>query len=171
MKFLEAYKDYIGDGSFNNVSEIDSDWVLKEPIKSGNDRCVLKNQEDVYDTYNNHIKTMQAHPEIFPKVKRLSKYRAAIERCNVHKAQSMFDKFLAKLPEEYSEIFTEVVFLMGGKLRDEILNYIKYNFLHDELCKKIYNFTLKVIAALGTCDFHMGNIGIDKKGELKLIDF
>ena len=86
MIYLEAYGDFIGKGSFNNVTEIDKDWVLKQP-KPRKDLEPDWKDIDIKGEFSRHIGTMKKYPEIFAQVKKLSDIRAAIERLDTKKAQ------------------------------------------------------------------------------------
>jgi hypothetical protein len=140
-KHFEDYKDYIASGTYNDVHEIDNDWVLKTPIKFKNHSKEMKQEFEgeggVLRYFKYQILLMKENPDIFPKVKMLSKNKAAIERCDTQKA----------------------------------LEYIKENLMDDHICKQFYDLILLIRDKLENPDLHIENIGVDKSGKLKLIDF
>ncbi len=180
MKFLENYKDFIGKGMYNKVSELDSDWVIKTPLnmKELNYHSItdmdFKNQKMVLNHFKNHIKFMKDHPKYFPKVKMLDKYRAAIERLNTEKAKEEIEDVVDILNNNFNLKLNKRYFLedtyRATKDSREILNFMKnYN---DDIVKKWYDFLIDIKNNLpDSLDIHSSNVGLDKEGNIKLLDF
>jgi len=178
FKYFEAYKDFIGKGCVHKVYEIDDDWVLKMPktIKEINaDEDEDYSKIDTLKRFKEDIITMKENPDIFPKVKLLSKNKAAVERCDTKLAQEQLKYFYSKIDFtiipyiKYNYFFNELIYATHRSR--EILNYIKYNLLNDPICKKFYDLIMLIRDKLVDVDGHNGNIGVDKNGNIKLIDF
>ncbi len=192
LKLFEKYEDWIGSGGFNVVSEIDNDWVLKEPLFK--EEIGLDSQIDIEKKYGKgmpgvlkhfkeHIITMKKNPDIFPKVKLLSKNRAAVERCDTDKGIEYYYHFFEKItkngylnmPGHYKYYNTRTFALLMGdlnsKLTKSVLRYIKDNFMDDKICKEFYLLINLISKKFRSVDFRPENLGIDKSGKLKLIDF
>ena len=182
---FEAYNDLIGQGIYNKVSEIDNDWVLKTP-KSPDERgesYLLTS--DVYEEFDSHIRIMQKHPQLFPKAKKLSKGRAAIERLNTEEAILQMDhvcKAMIKARPLYTGIenlkkfFFHKDWIIGEIFESDALLEM-LGSIDDPICKKWFNFItltkieLKDYTAENELYANSGNFGIDKQGNIKLLDF
>ena len=175
MIYLEAYKDFIKQGSSNKVTDIDNDWILKTPLKAGEGDHGLDNMSDILDKFNHHIETMKKYPQFFPEIKKLDKYRAAIKKMNTIKAK-----------EEINYIYYELYNLFPKRVSmEEFFDYIiieqpKYlnilNQFDNTICKKWCHFLIslknsKLFKENGYLDLHNDNFGIDKEGNIKLLDF
>ncbi len=175
MIYLETYKDFIGNGSYNKVYELDDDWVIKSPIMK--DYLLADyTTKDILEKFKDHIDTMKMYPDIFPKVKKLDKYRVAVERLNTERAK-----------EEINHIFEYLSTLsvydpIHFKNKNDILYKLIYgNYFNkqlkegDEICKKWFDFTTKVknsnLIKEQELDISEDNVGIDKEGNIKLLDF
>lgn len=179
MKFLEAYKDYIGNGSYNYVSEIDSDWVLKRPFKvdGGGGEHDMYDNKDVLAKFRDDYDIMFTHPKIFPKVKLLSKDRMAVERVDIYKAKLELEyiyKMLAhKIKDKkWSRDNNFKLFLIN--LYDDYYrtNYIELLNTDDDICQKWYRFLRELQKIkIPNLDLYARNIGIDKNNNIKLVDF
>ena len=67
LELFENYGDIISDGENNRshvVFSIDDDWVLKMPKKADKGET-----EYAIMDFNEHIRTMKTHPEIFLQLK------------------------------------------------------------------------------------------------------
>ena len=177
IKLFEEYKDFVGHGSYNKVTEIDKDWVLKTPKKHKElgrfAKDAFVDDKDLLDHFKYQIKTMKENPDIFPKVKMLSKNKAAVERCDTQKAKEWYSHLFDKLCKEFVITFR---YLLDELCRctnnsRKILEYIKENLLSDPICKQFYDLIMNIKNKLNNVDIHLGNIGIDQDGRLKLIDF
>lgn len=169
LKLFEAYKDFIGKGHFNTVSEIDDKWVLKMPRNFT--KIELK-------CFNYHINFMKKYTDIFPKVKKLDRYRASIEKLDTKTAMEEI--------EYISDILRNNIILDINVSRfsaikqlynssDEILNKFKEYGIsnNNKLVNKWYEFILKLKITLNQMrlDIHNDNFGLEKDGNIKLIDF
>jgi hypothetical protein len=181
-KFNENFGDYIDGGVEHDVYEIDDDFILKMPIKWNDGR----NKKDILK-FKNHINFMKNHPDIFASVKLLSPLRASIEKVDMNKAKeeteyvsSLINKKIHK--EIADNNFIKILF---ADIAPEVYN-IPNDFLEemfskidDPISKKWYNFLEKItnlfkdkILITGyKLDCHIGNLGIDKNGNIKLVDF
>ena len=92
------------EGMEHNISIIDDNWILKTPkkiqqINRGDKKFPPGNPTELtLIRFDKHINTMKHFPEIFPKVKRLSKFRAAIERCDMDKVTEELNYILNVVP-------------------------------------------------------------------------
>ncbi len=188
LKFFEEYKDFIGRGCYHITSEIDKDWILKVP------RCVLddgKCSTEELNDFSGHIETMKQFPDIFPKVKKLDKYRAAIERLDVKKAQNDLELLYNKIFDRFDFKRNKLLYMLFySDKSDELLKLLKtknkyYENIYD-IQLKWYKFLIKlkksdleqyiIDTGVGVSDYvvidlHGNNVGIDRKGNIKLIDF
>ena len=173
MRIIENYKDFVGSGAYNNVTSIDDEWVLKSPWKVGEGRHKYKNMKRILKKFDDHIWYMKRYPEVFPKVKKLDKYRAAIEKVNTDKAKEEVEhiykllyKYMSK--EQLTCEFLSVLYINNLNIREKLLNYP-----NDAIAIRWYKFIsfLQETFDWGPLDIHNDNVGIDKNGNLKLIDF
>ena len=190
---FEAYEDTIGSGGLNVVSEIDNDWILKEPkniynlsynVSKDIEKYYGKGMPGVLKYFREYIMKMKENPDIFPKVKLLSKNRAAIERCDTDTAIDYYYHFYNKItrngyldiPDYGKGYYTPHEFgLLIGKANSRftksILRYTKDNFMDDKICKEFYLLIKLISKKFKFVDFKPSNLGIDKSGKLKLIDY
>lgn len=170
------YKDFIASGVYNKVFNLDDNWVLKMPLnRINNDE--FNNQREVLKKFNDHIKIMKKYPDLFPEVKKLDPNRAAIEKC---------DTVTAKKEIEHIYYYLYDTFTFNKRVAmEDFLEYIMFQDKHylkllkdgDDICKRWSVFLNKILnSKLRTSeyfdlDIHFDNFGIDKKGNIKLIDF
>ncbi len=176
LKLFEEYKDKIGHGSCNVVTEIDKDWVLKEPktMNFTHDYSV-RNMKEILKKFQDDIKLMISHPDIFAKTKLLSKNRAAVEKVNIKQVKCETEYIYNTIKQNLNEYVYEYVyesemllFLYNNNDYLELLNN------DDEVCERWYNFIKKLqkyYYLWDDIDLYPRNIGIDKEGNIKLIDF
>ena len=170
------YKDFIDKGEWHEISYIDDNWILKSPLKK------RKSDYDGYDRlelFMYHIDIMSKYPEIFPKVKKLDKRRAAIEKLDVIKPGIEMDHIISILKKDgyiYALNRDNIVNILYRYQKE--LNLLKEYGLKDEICNRWYNFIILVKNSnlikdtiINKIDFNQGNFGIDKNGNIKLIDF
>lgn len=178
-------KDYgqeIGSGLEHKIFHIDDDFILKIPYWG----WMRSPGQDILNEFNEYIKFMKSYPEIFPDVKKLDKRRASIERVDINKAQSeiyhVYDVIMndKKMKDEMYERHGRdtIIHDLYNSTRPEVLQtldrlkqYGKRN--KDEIVLKWYNFIQKLKRTFKgrVLDIHAGNIGIDKHGNIKLVDF
>lgn len=181
MRIIEKYLDFIGKGAFNKVEEIDDDWVLKSYLKKGESEFVKDGNKELAKEFDQHINYMKSHPSVFPIVKRLDKYRAAIEKLDTKKAIEEM-KHVFNIVSEFDMGNNELEFSIficdlydGYGPYQEALDYLKdyCDFHEDKIATKWYNFIMKLRKELGQVglDIHSNNFGIDKNGDIKLLDF
>lgn len=175
MIYLEAYKDFVDNGSFNKISEIDDDWVLKTPLKVGeNDQDGFDNMKIILSTFDEHIRIMKKYTEVFPKVKRLDRYRAAVERLDTKKAIEEIAHVYSYIKPFFKQDMN-IIYFMNYILESDDLMRLLYK--GDNICKRWYNFfnmlrMHDIPDEIGIeLDLHDDNFGIDKKGNIRLLDF
>ena len=180
------YKDVIGKGIEHIAYHIDDNWILKIPKLPKYSSYGTKT-EFMISNFNNHINFMKAHPEICVKVKKLDKYRASVERVDVAKAKQELKhvynifKMIVRKYELWDDIQSDDIFILANIYNDtddeilpKIMEGLKLYAETDMIIKKWYEFLLKLFAEFPDrrfLDLHSGNIGIDKNGNIKLIDF
>lgn len=174
------YKDFINNGAWHEIYHLDDNWILKIPKKPDNSKFY---DENTLKDFHKHIKFMKEYPEIFPKVKKLDKYRAAVEKMDTDKAK-----------KEIKYIHNHIYGNMNGKISYiKIIEYLLYQDRYDDIellgeegdygtgvdpiCEKWYDFIMKLKDTFDpSCypyemDLHHDNFGLDKDGNIKLIDF
>ncbi len=187
IKLFDAYQDIAGKGSEHIAYEIDSDWILKIPLKS----YFYSNKERL-KKFNNHIRIMKKYPEIFVEVKKLDNYRASVEKVDTKRADEEIKYFYECLldfimdnrnDQQYLDFmdshinYKEVLFKM-------INSYFRFNRLYenfksnntDPIIIKWLNFIDKIknshlMLEADYIDAMSWNFGIDKNGNIKMIDF
>lgn len=187
LKLFEAFKDNLNPdkGKDHNIFEIDDEWVLKTPKMPGRLTKEQKKRKNLYGAqarlnhFKNHINIMMKYPEIFPKAKMLDKARAAVERLDT-----------SRIDEELEYIFSLQLFGASAHkiplmLRDmyytdgfyKFEQYVKDN-QDDHICTKWFDFVSRLRQCniekkegLGFIDLCEQNIGEDKNGVIKLLDF
>jgi hypothetical protein len=164
IKLFEDYMNFIGSGVDHEVYDLNDKWVLKIPSKHG----MPNYTSDILEEFDYHIKFMQKYPNFFPKIKRLDKYRAAIEKMDTNKAKEEISHLFNYLKYESNEgpIWT----IVNIDESDSDLEKLKNG---DDICKKWYSFIKELHNEFGKSAFELGidNWGIDKNGNIKLIDF
>ena len=168
---FEYKKNSSKDGTYNKVFFLDDDWILKEPLKGEEVNSDVTEIRDILEKFDNHIKIMQQYPEFFPKVKRLDKYRALIEQ-----TKHIFDEVGILLPKGYKNNVNLFLYYIINKSPQ--FDECRYSLsIGDKICKKWFKFFEKLrhselcIDNYYHLDLHQGNFGINKKGEIKLLDF
>ena len=169
---FEAYGDFIGKGFEHTVTDIDDDYILKCPTERG---------EGALEEFNFHIRIMQKYPTIFANVKRLSKYRASVEKLDIDRAKDELDYILKKVPYRIgTPITTKSGLLQSLYNKDRrLLGLKEYADGHNcSICQKWYDFFVRLKQSGleyetddGVIDLHQGNIGLDKNNNIKLLDF
>ena len=162
MKFIktfEEYKDNIGYGDEHVVSEIDTDYVLKEPYHL-----------NAKENFRNHIMKMKAHPNIFADVKLLSKYKASVEKLNTEKAIKDL-KYIKTIFEKY---VNDITIFDKDSIPYLMLNhYLNITPLNNKMWLKLNPVTIEWIKYVQdeTNNFvnNENNIDIVKKDYLELI--
>ena len=168
-KNYKNYKDYIDSGFSHNIFYIDDKYILKMPSDTDHQSLL---------EFDEHIKTMKKYPDLFPNVKKLDKYRASIEFVDVEKAKEEYRKiwyYIYNLSKTRIAEDETMEFLLDNPKYLEMLN-IEPADLDDAIILKWYKFLKKLhkselFKEQHCLDLHRGNFGIDKNGNIKLIDF
>ena len=160
-------------GATHEVVRLDDEWVLK----TFKPASVLRKQgfydpnitqKEALENFNEHIETMIKHPDIFPKVKRLDRYRVLVENCtggeNIDRELNSIR--MACFPYKYESSPVNSLYKDPKKLK--ILERSD-NPIH----QKWYNFIIRLREAFDglNLDLSDNNIGLDKYGNIKLLDF
>lgn len=179
---IHGYGEEIASGSEHKVFHIDDDFIMKVPYWG----WMRAPGQDMLKEFDYHIKFMKSHPDIFPDVKKLDKRRASIERVDINKAKKeiyhIFDVIMSdkNMSDEMFQRHGKDVIIhdLYNSSRPEVINtlerlkqYGKRN--NDDVVLKWYNFIMKLKKTFKdrVLDIHAGNIGIDKQGNIKLIDY
>lgn len=167
-------KKYLNRGSFHIVYTIDKGWILKVPSNTSSSGL---------EAFKKHIKFMEIHPNIFPKIRSFNINNAEIERLDTKKSEKLISHLYLIIQKFYKDLVnTSKIFLVSAMYmsnkKDEILKglkkYAKSN--NDIIIEKWCNFfeLLDVVFQdylEKAVDLHSENFGIDKEGNIKLIDF
>ncbi len=190
IKLFEAYKDIVGNGAEHIAYEIDDNWILKMP------RNKIKNERTIR-LFDRHIKIMKKYPEIFVGVKKLDKYRASVEKVDTEKADEeikYFYNYLIEFIKDDKNSFNAIMYftetyhgILYTLLNEnfsgtftELLIKLKKNAIENKdeiiikwcnLIEKIENSGLKTNDVVYSIDAYSRNFGIDKNGNIKMIDF
>ena len=175
------YMEKVGEGGEHVIYTIDDDFLLKMPIKDRDDESL--NPEKHFDNY---IKFMQQYPEIFVDIKKLDKRRASVQKVDIEAAKE-------EIKDLYNLITTTPKFKndtikIGGirmtidnlynirtpdmqELLEKLNNFGKFN--KNQLVLKWVRFIVKLQKTFKnkTLDLHTDNIGLDKEGDVKLVDW
>ena len=142
MTKIVKFGDFINGGTYNKVYHLDDEWVLKTPYKVGEgmhdnyNKHPYPTMKDVLINFNDHILMFKKYPSIFPKIKRLDKYRVAIEKCDVDKAvqQLKYVKKCINYTKEYD-------LLLEDLYMNKAIIYRKLEeLIDDRICVNWYNF-------------------------------
>lgn len=188
-----SYGDFMTSGVDHDIYHIDDFFILKRPANWSEGRT----KEDLTN-FKNHINFMKKFPTIFADTKLLDPTRASIEKLNTEKAikeinyvakylklylndKTIDDRFLLNIynskqlikkgewyynttPQKLKEIFSKLSFPIVKKW---------YNF-YKKLLLTLKNVDIPNMHSLfnkGYLDCHAHNIGLDKEGNPKLLDF
>jgi hypothetical protein len=179
---IHGYGEEIASGSEHKVFYVDDDFILKVPYWG----WMRWPGQDILKEFDFYIKFMKSHPDIFPDVKKLDKRRASVERVDIDKAKKeihyIFDVIMNHKnmrDEMYQRHGKDIIIHdLYNSSRPEVINtlerlkeYGKRN--NDNIVLKWYNFIMKLKKTFKdrVLDIHAGNIGIDKQGNIKLIDY
>ena len=175
MYIIESYLKFIGRGTQHKAQNIDDDYILKTPLENPN--LPLK---ATLDMFKKHIDFMKQYPEIFVDVKMLDKYRASVQKVDIEAARKEINHLALVIRNNFSDIIsvsptfiTQAIYSPYGyeRIINNLESYAdKYN---DKIIKKWCNFfkLLKSTFNDKYLDIHANNIGLDKQGKIKLIDF
>lgn len=182
---IKKYKDFIDSGESHKAYYINQDWILKMPKN--------KSKKDL-ENFENHIRYIQKYPDVFVKVKEFNGNSAVIENVDTSKAQ----KEIAYLGKVVNTLLPKKLPLYLQTLiqTDNTIVHFLYNLTDDKKIDDISNKLLKDLKEYGLknnnviinrwvnfiekliktfdhhwLDLHWGNFGINKNGEVKLIDF
>jgi len=176
---IKKYKDFINKGSYNKVLYLDDDWVIKTPLSKKEikpDTDMKMTTEDILKNFKDHIDTLSKYPKFFPKVKKLDKYRAAIEKLDTDLAKEELQHFVDYI-NAYISVGNNSETILDFLIRASKDSRMVLNRLEDEIDDNIvvkwYNFVLSIRneLPLDNIDIHDDNVGIDKEGNIKLLDF
>lgn len=166
---------YLDSGAESDVYKVNNNWVKK----------ISKNGEYYMDS----IKKMANNPEIFATIKNIKKdsyYMEYVDIDEAFKETQHIEKVLIKagitnkiFQKKCRVDIDEWVFAIGKSdlsMRNELFNILinVYNKLPDKILLKWINFIKKAkpfIDKNNGIDFSFTNMGLDKKGQIKLIDF
>lgn len=182
---IPKYNDFIAKGGTHNVRYLDKDYLIKMPIK---------NDEQSIFAFDAHIKFMQKYPDLFVNIKKLDKNKASVEKVDTNKAQKeighiakIAEKLLpAKIPFYIQAAFEPeslIIHNLYNRTDDKKSDLIAKNLFtdlkkygeknSDDIINRWITFIEKLIINFEYrwFDLHWGNFGIDKNGNIKLIDF
>lgn len=174
---IKKYKDFINKGSYNKALYLDDEWIIKTPLsKKEIDSDMKMTTEDILKKFKEHIDVLSKYPKFFPKVKKLDKYRAAIEKLDTDKAKEELQYFVDYINGYiYGGNISETIldFLVRSYYKDTRIVLNKLKEVDDDIIKKWYNFIMLIRNEfpIDDIDIHDDNVGIDKEGNIKLLDF
>jgi hypothetical protein len=171
LKIFEMFKNRNEHGDDSDVFYIDDDWILKMP----NNKLAGKKRIEKFDK---HINFMKQYPDIFPEIKRLDKYRASIERLDTYSAiqeinylSDIIVPSIGILPNESRSTVIQQLYELDYAELDKLNKFgLEENNI---VAKNWYLFIKKLKDRLNNLkiDINSSNFGIDKYGNIKLIDF
>jgi hypothetical protein len=174
---LKKYKDFINKGSYNKALYLDDDWIIKMPLsKKEIDPDMEMYTEDILKKFKYHIDILSKYPKFFPKVKKLDKYRAAIEKLDTDTAKEELQYFVDYINayiQGGNTIITILDFLVRS-YKDSRIVLDKLKLVDDDdIIIKWYKFIMLIRNEfpIDNIDIHDENVGIDKDGNIKLLDF
>ena len=173
---LKKYKDFMNKGSYNKALYLDDDWVVKMPLsKKEIDPDMEMSTEEILKKFKEHIEILSKYPKFFPKVKKLDKYRAAIEKLDTDTAKKELQYFVDYI-NAYIQGGNSIVTILDFLIRsykDSRIILDELKLADDVLIRKWYNFIILIRDEfpIDNIDIHDDNIGIDKEGNIKLLDF
>lgn len=181
IKIDESYMEKVGEGGEHVIYTIDDDILLKMPIKDRDDEEL--NPEKHFDNY---IKFMQQYPEIFVDIKKLDKRRASVQKVDIEAAKEEIE-YLYYLITTTPKFKNDTIKIGGirmtidnlynirtpdmQELLEKLNNFGKFN--KNQLVLKWVRFIVKLQKTFKnkTLDLHTDNIGLDKEGNIKLVDW
>lgn len=146
-------------GAQNDVIDLNNGWVLKT-AKSGKGM-------------KKHIQPFLKFPELFPKVTQYNDKEATIEKLNTTKAEQSYYQLYNEIIDE----FEDYDYIDDIAIANHVdLDYLKTKpyilaGTKNAVINKWLTFILKINKSIKNVDLHIGNIGMDKDGQLKLIDW
>jgi len=174
---LKKYKDFINKGAYNKALYLDDDWIIKTPLsKKEIDPDMEMTTEDILKKFKDHIEILSKYPKFFPKVKKLDKYRAAIEKLDTDTAKEELQYFVDYINayiQGGNTIITILDFLVRS-YKDSRIVLDKLKLVDDDdIIIKWYKFIMLIRNEfpIDNIDIHDENVGIDKDGNIKLLDF
>lgn len=178
IKLFEEYMGYIGKGDFNKVYDLEDGWILKQPLNDYEARHKGKTQAQIVGNFRQHIDFMRKFPEFFPKVKKLDKYRAAIEKLDtkLFLEEYQYVKSVFKGMKNYRfmgalDTTNQLYYNRNNEIN--LLNQYAKEHPNDLVAVKWANFFTKLHSKFSPIelDMHKGNFGLDKDGNIKMLDF
>jgi hypothetical protein len=173
MRIIESYLKFIGSGTQHKAQNIDDDYILKTPLENPN--LPLK---ATLDMFKKHVDFMKQYPEIFVDVKMLDKHRASVQKVDIEAARKEINHLALVIRNNFSDIIsvspTFLPLAIYNSYQRIINNLESYAYKHnDKIIKKWCDFfkLLKLTFDEKFLDIHSNNIGLDKQGKIKLIDF
>jgi hypothetical protein len=172
-------KTKIGSGMQGNVYNVGKDKVVK---KTSNTDGFDKDEIWSFNLFNKH-------PEVFPHIYKLTKHYVIMDKLDspgkpIMDAYKFLDdvnplspKYLDSMPWREEDIMEKTYksvmkndFTEFNKIL-EITKKLNRMDVHDTL-KKCLDFCIKLHKVLSGkwIDIHMGNVGLDKNGEIKIFD-
>jgi hypothetical protein len=183
---FRKYKDFINKGEKNKILYLDKDWYIKTPLMPNEVNLFTEEKppttKQVLDNFKYHIDFMIKYPKFFPKVKKLDKYRTAVEKLDTKLAKKEL-KYVVNYINAYIQGGNNTITILDclykaykdsriilGKMKesDDIIVEKWYNFIWD--LRNEIEFEMAPDGSVGP-DLHDDNIGIDKEGNIKLLDF
>ena len=182
MLHIQVFENYaeLDRGKFNKAFDLGDGWILKSPLDRNETAYLNKTTKGILADFKRHIKFMSKFPEFFAEVKLLNKYRAVQEKLDLEQSKKeivYLHKVLGKGPFEYLEDDVDNVGLIQYLYHstDELEwleEYLNTN-PSDAITNKWYKFIMALKSKFGNMplDLHWDNMGIDKNGNIKLLDF
>ena len=170
-------KKYFNKGVSHIVYTIDKGWLLKEPINTSSAGL---------EAFRKHIKFMEIHPNIFPKIRSFNTKNAEIEKLDTKKADSLISHLYLIIQKYFRDLVNTsktfiVLSIYTSNKHEEIINGLEKlaQANNDIILKKWCDF-FKLLDIIfqdyleteeKAVDLHSENIGVDDEGNIKLIDY
>ena len=177
LKLFETYGDYINRGRFNQVSDIDNDWILKTPLLAKDSALKVKTNRNRLSEFKRHMKYMSKFPDFFAETKLLSNTRAVQRKVDIGKAKKEIFYIYTIIKDKFTycslgsdKLIIELYFL---KKNINMLKYLGEYGKNDPIVKKWYDFIIRLQEKFYPIklDIVSANIGLDEEGNIKLVDF
>lgn len=170
---LDFYSDGLKIGKTKNGELKLNNWHYgvssgaDHTVEMIDDNKVLKTANSIGDDISHHIQAMKDFPEIFPKVIKNNKGKAEIERLNTTDVINQI-KYIQELGKK-----NNININIGYGYKNKINELKKLlSLTNDEIVKNWLELILNIEKSdLDSVDWKDDNIGIDKNGKPKLIDF